>query len=112
MHPTDFQREMLRTLSPTNRDLTQATLGLMDEVGELSKVVKNNRAQGHPLNMQNVAEELGDILYYTAMACHVCELSMSEVMDNVIAKLRRRYPEGFSADKSINRDVEAEMRGL
>ena len=103
MHPTEFQSNMLRTLSPVNRDLTQATLGLMDEVGELAKVVKNNRAQGHPLNINNVAEELGDILYYTAMACEVCSLNMSDVMDNVIAKLRRRYPNGFESDKSINR---------
>jgi NTP pyrophosphatase (non-canonical NTP hydrolase) len=103
--PTEFTESVLRTLSPTNRDLVQVCLGLADETGELSGAVKKWRAQGHDLDLTNVKEELGDALYYIVMGCIVCNFTLEEVMEYNRDKLTRRYPEGFDPDRSINRTV-------
>jgi NTP pyrophosphatase (non-canonical NTP hydrolase) len=49
-------------------------------------------------------EELGDVLWYCAeLACGL-GVTLDEVAMRNIDKLRRRYPEGFDAERSINRD--------
>ena len=49
-------------------------------------------------------EELGDVLWYCAeLACGL-GVTLEEVAMKNIGKLRRRYPEGFSAERSINRE--------
>jgi NTP pyrophosphatase (non-canonical NTP hydrolase) len=99
----EFQSGVMRTVSSVNQDLVQACLGLADEVGELAGAVKKNRAQGHPLDMNNIKEELGDILFYVSMACSVSGFTLDEVMEHNAAKLKARYPNGFEADLSLNR---------
>jgi len=49
-------------------------------------------------------EELGDVLWYLADLCTTLGVSLDTVAEGNIAKLKRRYPEGFSAERSINRD--------
>jgi NTP pyrophosphatase (non-canonical NTP hydrolase) len=99
----DFQTSVDRTVSPVNKDLVQVCLGLMDEVGELSGAVKKWRAQGHRLDMENVKEELGDVLFYVVMGCIVSGISLDEVMEYNVKKLQNRYPKGFEAERSVNR---------
>ena len=49
-------------------------------------------------------KEVGDILWFASEMCDVYNWDMGAVAEENIAKLRRRYPEGFSADKSVNRE--------
>jgi NTP pyrophosphatase (non-canonical NTP hydrolase) len=43
------------------------------------------------------------VLWYAALACDALGLSMGEVMAENIDKLRRRYPDGFSSERSLRR---------
>lgn len=53
---------------------------------------------------RHMKEELGDVLWYAALACKCGGFSMSDLMRGNIEKLQRRYPDGFSAERSRGRD--------
>ena len=42
-------------------------------------------------------------MLYIINVASVLELDMQEVLEDNINKLRKRYPQGFDADRSINR---------
>jgi NTP pyrophosphatase (non-canonical NTP hydrolase) len=96
----------MTTLNPalSEKDIIiNAAMGLCGESGEVIDIVKKWLAQGHELDREHIADELGDIAWYLAEMATVLGISLEDVMIKNIEKLKRRYPEGFSAEKSINR---------
>ncbi len=83
--------------------LVMGALGLSGEAGEVTDHVKKIVFQGHEIDRQIMAEELGDVLWYVASLLDALDLDMSDVLEANIAKLRARYPEGFSPERSRNR---------
>lgn len=80
-----------------------AALGLAGEAGEFANMVKKLTAHGHEISPEQLADELGDVLWYVAEAASACNLQLGDIACGNVEKLRRRYPEGFSQEKSINR---------
>lgn len=78
-------------------------LGLTGEAGEFADLVKKHLFHGRPLVLEKAAKELGDTLWYLAMAADALGLSLSEVATLNIEKLRARYPDGFSHAASAAR---------
>lgn len=97
-----YQDQAARTASDKT-DLMTIALGLAGEAGEFADLIKKWHAQGHELDTLNLADELGDILWYLANGARLLDISLSTIATVNIAKLIKRYPEGFSADRSINR---------
>lgn len=52
---------------------------------------------------EDIEEELGDVLWYIATTAAGAGVALDDIMEHNIEKLRRRYPEGFSIDRSVNR---------
>lgn len=106
MTGAEYQSLAMRT---ANRQLTHfnrlrnAAYGLNGEAGEFIDLLKKHEFQGHELNYDKLMDELGDILWYAALACNAMDTTLDKVMQHNIDKLRKRYPEGFDSDKSINR---------
>lgn len=101
----EFQKLAMRTANFDNdNQLINAALGLVGEAGEFADLVKKVHFQGHELDKEALKGELGDVLWYVALACEDLGFEMSEVGRYNIEKLRRRYPEGFSAFDSIFRE--------
>lgn len=80
-----------------------AALGLSGEVGELNDIIKKTIFHGHPMDEGKLKHELGDICWYIVMMCEACGYELEDIMNLNIDKLRKRYPEGFSEEASINR---------
>ncbi len=59
--------------------------------------------QGHELDVEKVLDELGDVLWFAGELCDCMGISLEDVARHNIEKLRARYPEGFSAERSRNR---------
>lgn len=78
--------------------------GLSGESGEAIEVLKKHNFHGHELKLDKLKEELGDTLWYLARLAATFNLSLEDIAVNNIEKLKRRYPQGFSEDRSINRD--------
>lgn len=117
MNSLEYQKLVQRTKSEMrihvgkhNEDLLHATMGAATEAGELLDAVKKHLFYGKPLDMINLQEEVGDILWYLAVLCEWSGTTLEEQMEHNINKLRIRYPEKFDANKALNRDVVAELQ--
>lgn len=89
-----------------NEKLGNGVLGLTGEAGESADIVKKYFYQDHPLDKDKLVKELGDVMWYIAETCEALGVKMEDVAKLNIKKLYDRYPNGFDADKSINRKVE------
>lgn len=103
----EYQELALRTLNPelSPKDvLINGVMGLCGESGEAIDIVKKHLAQGHPLDTESLAKELGDIAWYLAETAYAIGYPLEDILCMNIDKLRARYPEGFNADRSIHRE--------
>ncbi len=102
----EYQKLAMTTLNPalSEKDvLINGVMGLCGESGEAIDIVKKWLAQGHALDKEKLAKELGDICWYLAETAHALGYDLEEIMAANIEKLKKRYPEGFDAEKSIHR---------
>jgi NTP pyrophosphatase (non-canonical NTP hydrolase) len=101
-----YQQLAMTTLNPTleKKDvLINGVMGLCGESGEAIDIVKRWLAQGHELDKEHLKKELGDIAWYLAETATALGLSLEDILEANIDKLKKRYPEGFATEKSINR---------
>ena len=106
MEVNEYQKLAMTTLNPAlnKRDvLINSVMGLCGESGEAIDIVKKWMAQGHELDRERLAKELGDIAWYLAEAATALDLSLEEILQANIEKLKKRYPEGFDETQSIDR---------
>ena len=106
MTVNEYQKLAMTTLNPelSQKDvLINGVMGLCGESGEAIDIVKKWLAQGHELDKEKLAKELGDICWYLAETATALDLSLEEIMSANIEKLKCRYPEGFDSNRSIHR---------
>ena len=103
----EYQQLAMTTLNKemTKKDmLINGVMGLCGESGEAIDIVKKHLAQGHELDREKLIKELGDIAWYLAEMATVLDIELEEVLERNIEKLKKRYPEGFEKEKSVNRE--------
>ena len=102
----EYQEFAARTLGRDRtheQQLANAALGLTGEAGEVAEVIKKHLFHATPLDQDALAKELGDCLWYIGAFATVLGLSMDDIAQRNIDKLRNRYPEGFDTERSRNR---------
>lgn len=107
MNLFDYQQLAARTI-PANlngeRLYLNAVLGANGEAGEMADMEKKATFQGHTYTLEQKVKEIGDCLWYLAAACTALGISLELVAQANIDKLQRRYPDGFTTERSVNRD--------
>lgn len=104
MKINEYQELALRTANKTGDALiVNGALGLCGESGEVADHIKKTFFQGHILDKAKIVEELGDVAWYIAVMAHAIDVDLETVLTNNIEKLKRRYPDGFSEERSVNR---------
>ena len=109
MTANEYQKLAMATLNPalSKRDmLLDGALGLCGEAGEAADLLKKHLMQGHPFDRERFARELGDVAWHLAEAATALDIDLEDVLRMNLDKLRRRYPEGFDAQRSIQREAE------
>ena len=104
----EYQKLAMTTLNPEidKKDvLINGVMGLCGESGEVIDIVKKHLAQGHELDREKIIKELGDVAWYMAEIATVLDVELEDVLVQNIEKLKKRYPEGFSTEKSVNREA-------
>ena len=106
MEINEYQKLAMKTLNPelSQKDvLINSVMGLCGESGEAIDIVKKWLSQGHELDKERLAKELGDVAWYLAEAATALDLPLEQIFQGNINKLKERYPNGFETEKSINR---------
>ena len=101
-----YQKEAMKTLNPSlsRKDvLINGVMGLCGESGEAIDLVKKHLHQGHPLDKEKLAGELGDIAWYLAETAYALDIPLEQILRKNLEKLKNRYPEGFDPNRSQNR---------
>ena len=109
----EYQQCAMATLNPklTERDvLINSVMGLCGESGEAIDIVKKWLAQGHPLDREHLAGELGDVAWYLAEAATALGMPLEDILRANLEKLERRYPDGFSTERSVGREADDRSR--
>ena len=108
MTMNEYQTEAMRTASGLTTAseenlILNGAMGLNGEAGEVIDILKKHMFQGHKLDTEHIAKELGDCLWYIAVCAKGAGYTLDEIAEMNKSKLRKRYPDGFEADKSLHR---------
>ena len=100
-----YQHLAMRTAKPQEyrERLLHGALGACAEVGELATTVKAHVFYGKALDQRNVAEEVGDALWFLQLVATAAGLSMDDVATANVEKLRARYPHLYSNEAALAR---------
>ena len=102
----DYQQLAMATLNPAliRKDvLINGVMGLCGEAGEAIDIVKKHLHQGHELDREKLAGELGDIAWYLAETAYALDIPLEQILRSNLEKLKNRYPEGFDRERSVAR---------
>lgn len=105
----EYQKAALRTANGMSHKnildkIMNGALGLTGESGEVADMLKKHCYQGHALDTEHVAKELGDIAWYIAFTADALGYDLETILQMNVDKLRKRYPDGFSEERSIHRE--------
>lgn len=111
MEINNYQAEAARTCANIDGgilDDVHMILGFVTESAEVADVYKKYIAYKKELDLVNVKEELGDLLWYIANMCNMHGWDLRDIMQTNIDKLKARYPEKFTEQHALNRDLNKE----
>lgn len=102
-----FQEASKRTFNTNltyNEKLCNCVAGMFGEGGEVADIIKKHLFQGHSFDRNHIAEEIGDLMFYIVNLATVLNMDMEDILDSNVDKLKKRFPDGFSTRKSIERE--------
>lgn len=111
MNAKEYQQAAERTLeslraittTPETTGLLLGALGVTGEAGEIADHIKKHVFHGHDLDREHLIKEVGDVMWYLSAICTTLGIELGTAMQQNVDKLKRRYPDGFSHEASINR---------
>jgi len=94
---------------PINPRIFHSIVGIQTESTELLEALDITKKE---LDNINIAEEFGDLDWYKAIGVDELGISWDTVLETVIAKLKSRYPNKFTSEDAINRNLDKEREIL
>lgn len=107
MNELEYLKKAKRTLSTEEDLLEHCAYGLVTESVEILDALKKHKFYKRELNIQNIKEEIGDIMWYMYQMLELLDYSPEDCRRDNIWKLQKRYPNKF--EDVINRDIENEL---
>jgi len=106
-----------KVLDSMQMELLHSAIGISTESGEILDAFKKHLIYGADLDIINLTEELGDIMWYVAiMTRYLKNLTGATLEDDIlelnIDKLKARYPDKFTEKDALNRDLDKEREIL
>lgn len=95
-----------------DQDIIHAAIGIATEAGEFLDPIKKSMFYGKPVDLVNMDEEVGDILWYIAIYLNARGLTFERIFAQNNAKLKKRYPDKFNEHQALNRDLLGERKVL
>lgn len=92
--------------------LLHALMGIYTESAELLEAMDEYLHEGVEIDVVNIREEFGDVEWYIALGVDTLDIEFKSVFDLVIAKLKARFPDKFTTENAIVRDLHTEREIL
>ena len=95
--------DIMEEQGATPSRLLTTALGLNGEASEFSELIKKCIFQGKEYDdttKNKLKDELSDVMWYIAQGCIALDISIEELIDINMAKLKDRYPTGFDKGRS------------
>lgn len=86
-----FVGALAKKLPSMKEDLLHAAVGISGEAGELLDAIKKHWIYNKPLDYPNIAEELGDLMFYITAMIQICGFSLDQIIQENVTKLKARY---------------------
>lgn len=86
--------DIKQEITPEQANLLHMATGVSGEAGELLDAIKKHVVYQKALDVENVKEELGDLLFYMSNLMQSVGLSFEEILQHNIDKLSVRYSNG------------------
>jgi len=116
MNDKQFIKDAIRTESPNffqpNARILHAAIGCVTESGELLDALKKQMFYGRELDLTNVKEEAGDLLWYLAILFDELGTDFETESNRVINKLKTRFPDKFTEQDAFERKLDEERKVL
>jgi len=116
---SNYEKEVMRTASGDepaiikrfsgNVNLTHAAIGMSTEANEFLDTIKKYLMYGKDIDHVNLIEEMGDIMWYMALASNILGVSFDEIQHRNITKLKERYKGKWIKEEALNRDTKKEL---
>lgn len=109
----EFVRKLFKQLPPEMMK-AHASMGVAGEAGELVDAIKKEIIYGQPINLPNVIEELGDLLFFMQAVCNIYGIPQQVILQHNAEKLEKRYVGLAYTDKAASdrADKVAEGEGV
>lgn len=96
--------DIIRQLSPSQAHLLHMVAGVSGEAGELLDAVKKHCIYQKKLDLVNVKEEIGDLMFYITGLLNDLGITLDECIDENRQKLEKRYSTlSYSNEQAITR---------
>lgn len=103
--------DILKNLTPEQTNLWHMATGIGGEAGEVEDVIKKHVIYQKPLDVENVKEELGDLLFYVSNLMQSVGLTFEEVLQHNIDKLSVRYASGSYSNAQAQQRADKILTG-
>jgi len=99
----EYQARAITTALPTSLNMPYMTLGLAGEAGEVANKAKKVIRDGTVFDPEDLAKELGDILWYLACLAYIHNITLEDIGNKNLKKLADRKARGVLSGSGDNR---------
>lgn len=106
MKISEYQKRAYTSLNDHESDKDRNLnwlIGLSEEAGEVLNMFKHHYWGGEEVNKEELAQELGDVLWYLSAVASHNGIDLEASAELNILKLENRYKSGYSEADSQNR---------
>lgn len=103
--------QIKRELTPEQANLLHMGVGVSTEANELLDAIKKHTIYQKPLDIKNVKEELGDLLFYMSNLMQSVNISFDDVIKHNIDKLSVRYASGKYTNEQAQQRADKILTG-
>ena len=103
--------DILKNLTPEQANMWHMVTGIGGEAGEIVDCIKKHVIYQKPLDVENIKEELGDLLFYMSNLMQSVGLSFEEVLQHNIDKLSVRYSSGSYSNAQAQQRADKILTG-
>lgn len=103
--------QIKQEITPEQANLLHMGVGVAGEAAELLDAIKKHTIYQKPLDIENIKEELGDLLFYMSNLMQSVGLSFEEILQHNIDKLSVRYSKGSYSNAQAQERADKVLTG-